>query len=96
MKPVYEDDNQVRKIVEIGRNLVTLCEENLLYAKNDLMWNAAVTAGNKLVTVGMTWTRFTSLADLNKNETKALYKYLTKKDYYDNKQRRHQANKAKA
>ncbi len=42
------------------------------------MWNAAVTAGNKLVTVGLTYSRFESTDDLTSNEKKAVIHYLTK------------------
>ena len=42
----FVNDNE-EKFVRMGRNLITLCELNKLYPKNDEMWNAAVTAGNK-------------------------------------------------
>ena len=42
-KSYYDDPAEVKKIVEIGRQLITLCEENKLYPKDDLLWNAAVT-----------------------------------------------------
>ena len=35
------------------------------------MWNAAVTAGNKLVTTGTTWSRFQGAEDLNDLEKKS-------------------------
>jgi hypothetical protein len=76
---IYENFNgQEEKFVRMGRNLITLCEKNELFPKDDLMWNAAVTAGNKLVTVGLTYTRFESLDDLNSNEKKAVLHYLSK------------------
>ena len=68
---MYED-----KIVRMGRNLITLAETNKLFPDNDELWNAAVTAGNKLVTVGMTYTRFKDFSDLNDLETEAVYTYL--------------------
>ena len=64
------------KIVRMGRNLITLAEKNELFPKNDELWNAAVTAGNKLVTIGTTWTRFKDFSDLNDKETEAVYTYL--------------------
>lgn len=67
----YED-----KIVRMGRNLITLAEKNQIFPKDDEMWNAAVTAGNKLVTLGTTWTSFKSFDDLNDKETEAVYTYL--------------------
>lgn len=76
---LYENfKGEEEKFVRMGRNLITLCEKNQLYPKNDLMWNAAVTAGNKLVTVGLTYSRFTSIDDLTSNEKKAVIYYLTK------------------
>lgn len=62
----------------MGRNLITLAEKNEIYPKDDLLWNAAVTAGNKLVSLGTTWSNFKSFEDLNDNETKVVYKYLDK------------------
>ena len=38
----YGDTPTVMKIVKMGRDLITLCEKNELYPKDDLMWNAAV------------------------------------------------------
>ena len=43
MKALYENfvnDNE-EKFVRMGRNLITLCELNKLYPKNDEMWNAS-------------------------------------------------------
>ena len=66
MDSIYEKYEE--RIVRMGRNLITLCEKNELYPKDDTMWNAAVTAGNKLVTIGMTYSRFKDTSDLNHNE----------------------------
>ena len=68
----YED-----KIVRMGRNLITMCEKNELFPKNDEMWNAAVTAGNKLVTINTTY-GMKSLSELKDNEKKAVYHYISK------------------
>ena len=72
----YGDSPAVAKIVKIGREMITLCEENKLFPKDDLLWNAAVTAGNKMVTAGTTWTRFNDVGSLTLNERKALLGYL--------------------
>ena len=72
----YGDSPAVAKIVKIGREMITLCEENKLFPKDDLLWNAAVTAGNKMVTAGTTWTRFIGPSSLTKNERTALLGYL--------------------
>ena len=66
----FVNDNE-EKFVRMGRNLITLCELNKLYPKNDEMWNAAVTAGNKLVTINTTY-GMKSLSELKDNEKKFL------------------------
>ena len=79
MKSIYENFNgHEEKIVRMGRNLITLCEQNKLFPKNDEMWNAAVTAGNKLVTIGLPYSRFKSMKDLSSKESKAVLHYLNK------------------
>ena len=72
----YGDSPAVQKIVKMGRELITLCEKNELYPKDDLLWNAAVTAGNKMVTAGTTWARFTDTSSLTELEKKAVLGYL--------------------
>lgn len=72
----YGDSPAVQKIVKIGREMITLCEENKLFPKDDLLWNAAVTAGNKMVTAGTTWSRFEDVGSLTPDEKKALLGYL--------------------
>jgi len=72
----YGDSPEVAKLVEIGRNMISLCESNKLFPKDDDMWNVAVTCGNKLTTYGTTWSRVKSLSDLSKDERKAMLEYL--------------------
>ena len=72
----FVNDNE-EKFVRMGRNLITLCELNKLYPKNDEMWNADVTAGNKLVTINTTY-GMKSLSELKDNEKKAVYHYISK------------------
>ena len=72
----FVNDNE-EKMVRMGRNLITLCEQNKLYPKNDEIWNAAVTAGNRLVTINTTY-GMKSLSELKKLEKKAVYDYLNK------------------
>jgi frataxin-like iron-binding protein CyaY len=66
--------------VDLGRKLITLCENNKLFNGQDeeslTLWNAAVTAGNKFISFGTTWTRFKSHEDLSAIEKKAVRKYL--------------------
>ena len=78
-KSYYDDPKEVKKIVEIGRQLITLCEENKLFPKNDELWNAAVTAGNKMVTAGTPWARFKDTTSLSQLERKAVLGYLEQK-----------------
>ena len=72
----YDDSPEVKKLVEIGRNMIRLCEENKLFPKDDYLWNCAVTAGNKLTTVGTTWARVKTADDLTPDERKAVIGYL--------------------
>ena len=78
-KSIYENNEAVMKIVEIGRNMITACEKNALYPKDDLMWNRAVVAGNKLTSLGTTW-GIKSVQDLSKEENKAVREFLKNKD----------------
>ena len=76
---LYENfvNHNEEKFVRRGRNLNTLCELNKLYPQNDEMWNAAVTAGNKLVTINTTY-GMKALSELKDNEKKAVYHYISK------------------
>ena len=55
---------QEQAYVELGRKLITLCENNELFNGKDeeslQLWNAAVTAGNKFTSFGTTWSNFKS------------------------------------
>jgi len=66
--------------VELGRKLITLCENNEIFNGQDeeslTLWNAAVTAGNKMITFGTTWTKFKSTEDFNEIEKTAVLRYL--------------------
>lgn len=68
-----------QKLVEIGRELSTLAEEHLIYRDNDALWNAALSAGSKLTTVGTIFTRFNGLEDLTENEKHVLREFLNSK-----------------
>ena len=73
---------QEQAYVNLGRKLITLCENNELYNGKDeeslQLWNAAVTAGNKFISFGTTWSKFKSHKDLSPIERKAVLKYLAK------------------
>lgn len=75
----YGDSPATKKIVKMGRELITLCEKNELYPKDDLLWNAAVTAGNKMVTFGTPWARFKDVSSFTDLERKAVLGYLEQK-----------------
>ena len=75
----YDDSPQVKQFVKLGRELISLAEENKIYPKDDALWNAAVTAGNKMVTAGTPWARFKDTNCLSKLEKQALLGYLEQK-----------------
>ncbi len=77
-KSIYENNEAVMMIVEIGRNMITACEKKALYSNDDYMWNTAVVAGNKLCTLGTTW-GIKSVKDLSKSESKAVQDFLKNK-----------------
>lgn len=67
-----------KKIIEIARNMMLEVEEHRLFANDDEMWNAAMSAGNKMVTVGLPYSRFEKIQDLNAKEQRALSHFLGK------------------
>lgn len=75
----YDDSPQVKQFVKLGRELISLAEENKIYPKDDALWNAAVTAGNKLVTAGTPWARFKDTSSFNQLEKQAVLGYLEQK-----------------
>ena len=75
----YDDSPQVKQFVKLGRELISLAEENKIYPKDDALWNAAVTAGNKLVTAGTPWARFKDTNSFNELEKQAVLGYLEQK-----------------
>jgi len=70
--------------VNIGRELISLCEQNRLFGADDeqslVLWNAAVTAGNKFISYGMVWTKFTGIDCLSDIEKTAVRTYLETKE----------------
>lgn len=50
-----EDSLYTKKIVSLGRLMITKCENNEAFADDDAKWNQCVVAGNKLVTLGTPW-----------------------------------------
>ena len=41
-RSIYDSNEAVKKIVEIGRNMITACEKNVFYPQDDYMWNTVV------------------------------------------------------
>jgi len=76
----YAEDPKVMQVVRLGQELITNCENGTIFAGNDdksyELWNAAVTAGNKMTTFGMVWSNFKSMKQLNKIQSKAVLEYL--------------------
>ncbi len=49
------ESNYVKRVVALGRKMITLAENNEVFADDDAKWNQCVVAGNKLVTLGTPW-----------------------------------------
>ena len=82
-RSIYTSPEQQMKVVNIGRGLITACEMGELWPGNDekslLLWNAAVTAGNKMTTIGLTYSRFESISDLTALEREAVLGFMGEK-----------------
>jgi hypothetical protein len=81
---IYTSPESQMKIVKLGREIITACEMGELHAGNDedslRLWNAAVTAGNKMTTIGLTYSRFNGISDLTKTEQTAVQEFLIAKE----------------
>tara|TARA_B110000858_G_C17430787_1_gene305366 strand:- start:131 stop:388 length:258 start_codon:yes stop_codon:yes gene_type:complete len=79
-RSIYSSPEKEMQIVKLGRRLITACEMGELHSGNDedslMLWNAAVTAGNKMTTIGLTYSRFHSVEDLTALEKRAVSIYL--------------------
>ena len=76
MESIYEINTNERKLIDLGRRMITMCEENKVFADKDELWNACVTAGNKLITVGTTY-GMKSINDFSVIEKKALLEFTS-------------------
>jgi len=72
---LYENEQAVMKIVELGRRMISKCEFEGAFADDDEMWNNAVVAGNRLCTLGTTW-GIQSIAELTPKEQTAVKMFL--------------------
>jgi hypothetical protein len=72
----YDLSPAEQRLVNIGRELMTLAEEHIIYRDNDELWNAAISAGSKLTTVGSIFSRFNGIDDLDTVEKKVLREFL--------------------
>lgn len=79
MKGYYEMTQSEKRIVEIARNMMREVEENRLFQDDDDLWNAAMSAGNKMVTIGLPFSRFNKIDDLTSSEKRAVRTFLTTK-----------------
>ena len=81
---IYTSPESQMKIVKLGREIITACEMGELHAGNDedslRLWNAAVTAGNKMTTIGLTYSRLNGISDLTKTEQTAVQEFLIAKE----------------
>jgi len=76
MKGYYEMSDVEKRIVELARSMMHEVEEKNMFCDNDELWNAAMSAGNKMVTIGLPWSRFKSVGDLNTKEQRAVKMFL--------------------
>lgn len=76
----HELTSTERAYTDLGRKIIQECENNTIFPNDDeeslTLWNAAVTAANKFMTFGMTWSKFTGIDDLSAVEKLAVKKYL--------------------
>ena len=77
------ESNYVKQVVALGRKMITLAENNEVFADDDAKWNQCVVAGNKLVTLGTPW-GLQRVEDLPK-ELKQITTELGKEKRIDNK-----------
>jgi len=76
MKGYYEMSDVEKQIVELARSMMYEVEERNMFCDNDELWNAAMSAGNKMVTIGLPWSRFKGVGDLNTKEQRAVKMFL--------------------
>lgn len=76
MKGYYEMSDVEKRIVELARSMMHEVEEKNMFCDNDELWNAAMSAGNKMVTIGLPWSRFKGVGDLNTKEQRAVKMFL--------------------
>jgi hypothetical protein len=71
----YEDNPHIMKLIKLGRDMISACEYDNIFKGEDAKWNACVTAGNKLTTVGTPW-GIKSIEELTEFERKIMAEYL--------------------
>lgn len=76
MKGYYEMTDVEKQIVELARSMMYEVEERNMFSDNDEMWNAAMSAGNKMVTIGLPFSRFEGVSDLTSKEQRAVKMFL--------------------
>ena len=76
-RSIYDSNEAVKKIVEIGRNMITV--RRMSFIRKTIICGTLVVAGNKLTTLGTTW-GLKSVKDLSKSESKAVQDFLKNKE----------------
>ncbi len=71
MNNLYENETALMQIVKLGRRMIDKCEFEEAFKDDDEMWNNAVTAGNRLCTIGTTLGYTKVLQNLTHQETKS-------------------------
>ena len=71
----YEDNPHLQKLIKLGRDMIQACEYDNIFKEDDAKWNACVTAGNKLTTVGTVW-GIKEIDDLTKFEKEVVTEYM--------------------
>ena len=81
---IYTSPESQMHIVKLGREIITACEMGELHPGNDeeslRLWNAAVTAGNKMTTIGLTYSRFKTVNDLTPLEQDSVLTYIKERE----------------
>jgi len=79
----YEDNPQLQKLIKLGRDMIQACEYDNIFKEDDAKWNACVTAGNKLTTVGTVW-GIKEIDDLTKFEKEVVTEYMNEHRVQEN------------
>jgi hypothetical protein len=79
----YEDNPHIQKLIKLGRDMIQACEYDNIFKEDDAKWNACVTAGNKLTTVGTVW-GIQTLEELSLFEREIVTEYMNEHRVQEN------------